>query len=143
MRLRVEKLELQISELEKRVWIIIVLFIISILLAKEGALKGILVGFSTLEVSNSMDPIIWFALVAGIGSGFRAFLGFLKAKEKGAVFEPKMFFVSFVPALVAGLSSSAYLGLGLNATNVVLVFFGAAGFNSLQDKFGLQIKSKK
>lgn len=91
---------------------------------------------------DAIDPIIWFALIAGLGSGFRAYLGFLKVKAAGVLWNWRMFLTSFIPAVLAGLSSSVFLGMQLNLTSIILVFFGAAGFNSLQDKFGLQVKKK-
>ena len=141
MKLLIQKIELRISGIERRLWIIIALLVISLLFAKEGALTGILVGFSTLEVTSHMiDPIILFAIVAGLASLFRAYLGFLKVKDQGAKWNWSMMLISVVPTVSAALGSAAFLGMEASLTNFVLVFFGAAGINSLQDKFGLQKK---
>ena len=142
MRLRIEKLELQVSVLEKRLWVLIIIFILSLLLARKGAFTGILTGFATLEVNYLMEPIIIFALVAGLGSVFRAYLGYLKVKDS-VKFDWSMLLISFVPAVSAALGCTIFMDLIPSVANMVLVFFGAAGVNSLQDKFGLQKKSGK
>ncbi|KKM48771.1 hypothetical protein LCGC14_1557350 [marine sediment metagenome] len=142
MRLLIEKIELRISGIERRLWVIIALLIISLLFATKGALTGILMGFTTLEVTHTMEPLLIFALVAGVGSLFRGYLGFLKAKEKGAIWDWQMALISVGPVLVAALGSAQFMALQPSVTNMILVFFGAAGMNSLQDKFGLQKRSK-
>ncbi len=89
-----------------------------------------------------MEPILIFALIAGAGSAFRAYLGYLKNKEKGADWDWNMALISFIPAVMAGLGSAAFTNMEASVSNLALVFFGAAGINSLQDKFGLQKKPK-
>ena len=144
MKLLIEKLELKITGLEKKLWIIIILLILSLLFTTKGALTGILVGFSTLEVTHNMalDPLIIFSLVAGAGSIFRGYLGFLKVKDKGIKWDWQMALISVGPVIVAALGSAQIMGLQPSISNMILVFFGAAGMNSLQDKFGLQKGSK-
>ena len=142
MRLLIEKIELKISGIERRLWLIIALLIISLLIATKGALTGILIGFTTLEVTHTMEPLLIFALIAGAGSLFRGYLGFLKAKEKGATWDWGMALISVGPVLVAALGSAQFMELIPSVSNMILVFFGAAGMNSLQDKFGLQKRSK-
>ncbi len=143
MRLRIEKLELKMTGVERRLWVFLLLIILSLLMSTKGALSGILVGYAALEVSYSMiDPIIIFAIVAGVGSFLRIYLGYLKAKEKyKASFDWQMALISVVPAVSAALGSTILMDVNLSASNVLLVFFGAMGVNSLQDKFGLQKKN--
>ena len=140
MKLLIQKIELRISGIEKRLWVIIALLLISLLFTKEGALTGILTGFTTLEVTRTMEPILIFAIVAFLGTLFRGYLGYLKNKEKGATFDYQMLLISAVPTISAALGSAYFAGLEASLPNFVLVFFGAAGLNSLQDKFGLQKK---
>jgi len=139
MKLLIQKIELRISGIEKRLWVIIALLLISLLFTKGGAFSGILTGFTTLEVTHTMEPIILFAFVAGLGSILRSYLGYLKVKGE-VDFDWSMLFISFVPAVSAALGSTVLLNMTPSMANLVLIFFGSAGFNSLQDKFGLQKK---
>ncbi len=141
MKLLIQKIELRISGIERRLWVIIALLLISLLFSKEGAFTGILTGFSTLEVTHTMEPLLIFAIIAFAGSLFRGYLGYLKHKEDGASFDYQMLLISAVPTISAALGSAYYVGLEASLANFVLVFFGAAGLNSLQDKFGLQKKN--
>ncbi len=141
MKLLIQKIELRISGIEKRLWVIIALLLISLLFTKEGALTGILTGFTTLEVTRTMEPILIFAIVAFLGTLFRGYLGYLKNRDKeGVSFDYQMLLISAVPTISAALGSAYFAGLEASIPNFVLVFFGAAGLNSLQDKFGLQKK---
>ena len=139
MKLLIEKIELRMSIIEKRLWVIIALLLISLLFAKQGAFTGILVGLSTLEVTNTMEPILIFIVVAIAGSIFRGYLGYLKVKED-VDFDWQMLLISLGPAIVAAVGTVQFANLEASMVNFVLVFFGAAGINSLQDKFGLQKK---
>ena len=138
---RIDRLEEKLNYLDKKVLVIIIVFVIVFLglNSNSGALSGILVGFSTLEVTNTMEPILIFALVAFLGTLFRGYLGYLKVKGE-VPFDFQMLLISAVPTISAALGSAAFLDIPVSAANLVLVFFGAAGINSLQDKFGLQKK---
>ncbi len=139
---RMDRLEEKVNLMDKKLLVVIVLLLIFLPLGvNTGALKGALVGFSTLEVTNTMvEPLLIFAVVAFGGSLFRGYLGYLKNKEKGATFDYQMLLISAVPTISAALGSAYFVNLEASLANFVLVFFGAAGLNSLQDKFGLQKK---
>ncbi|KKL62158.1 hypothetical protein LCGC14_2187980 [marine sediment metagenome] len=138
---RLDMLESRQYGLVKRNWVIIVVLVIVLLNQGNEALAGFLIGFSTMEVNYVINPTLILALVAGAGSAFRGYLGYLKNKEAGDKFDISKILISIGPVVVAAFGSAALIGMQLNAESIVLVFFGAIGFNSLQDKFGLQ-KSK-
>ena len=138
---RVDRLEEKVNMIDKKLLVVIILILIFLPLgASTGALKGALTGFAALEVTHTMEPILIFALIAFAGSLFRGYLGYLKNKENGATFDYQMLLISAVPTISAALGSAYFINLEASIANFVLVFFGAAGINSLQDKFGLQKK---
>ena len=139
---RIDRLEKRFYSLDKKVWILIVLFVALGYNQGNGALTGILTGAAVSEVEGHMDPAIWLGMIAIAGSGYRAWLGFKKAQEKNPLidWDWSMFLISVVPSMITAFSAAAGLDMELTAPNGVMVFLGAAGLNSLQDKFGLQKK---
>ena len=140
---RIDRLETQLQALEKKAWIMIVLFLGLGLNEGKGAFTGILTGNASLEVSNGMaEATLLIGLAAAAGSAFRAYLGFVGKKKQGAIFDWTAFLISVLPAVAAGFGAGALLDIEASWTNMMLIFFGAAGLNSLQDKFGLQKKAR-
>ena len=140
---RLDKIDSKLQGLDKKVFVLGVMAVL-LLYQKIGVLEGILVGFVTLEVTHNMvlNPLLIFALVAGLGSLFRGYLGFLKVKADGAKWDWQMSLISVGPVVIAALGSAQLMDLQPSVTNMILIFFGAAGMNSLQDKFGLQKRPK-
>ena len=139
---RVDAIEKKLNFIDKRLSIAIVAFILIIgFKLNLGAFSGVLTGLSTLEVTHTMEPLLIFAVIAFAGSLFRGYLGYLKHKVDGASFDYQMLLISAVPTISAALGSAYFANLEASLANFVLVFFGAAGLNSLQDKFGLQKKN--
>lgn len=148
---RIDKLEEKLNSIDKRLTIlIVVLFLILPIGASNGALiKGLVTGMAVTDIKNTevgntmVDTIIVFAIAAGLGSALRAYMGYVNKKQEGIAWNWKMFLASFLPAVGSALAGTAFLDLVPNASNFILVFIGAAGVNSIQDKLGLQITPKK
>ncbi len=138
---RLDTIDSKLQKLDRKVFVLGV-FVVMLLFQRIGTLEGILTGLVTLEVTKNMvwNPLLIFALVAGAGSLFRGYLGFLKVKDKGATWDWQMSLISVGPVIIAALGSAQLMDLLPSATNLILIFFSAAGMNSLQDKFGLQKK---
>lgn len=139
---RIDRLERRLQSLDKKVWLIIVIIVALGFNEGNGALAGILTGAAVSEVEGTMNPAIFFLLVAVLASLYRAYLGFRKAQEKNPAiqWDWEMVLISVVPSAVAGFATGAFSGMEFNMANAMMVFFAAAGLNSLQDKFGLQKK---
>ena|SRR3990167_1277069 len=139
---RLDALELQMKAIEKKVWLIIVLGAVIFIKGSDGALLSVLTGASIApEGDIKMEPAIFLALAAAAGSALRAYMGYVeKAKKKGLEFSWNMFLISVVPTIIAGFAAGIGFDLEPNLQNLLLVFLGAAGLNSLQDKLGLQKK---
>ena len=138
-RERLDKTESDLRSIDKRVWFLTILVAIFMLKDGNGALMSVITGTSVSEVNAMIEPTIFIGIAAAAGSAFRAWLGYVdKYKKKGIDFDWSMFLISVIPTTIAGLAAGMGFDLELNFQNVILVFLGAAGVNSLQDKFGLQ-----
>ena len=140
---RLDKLELDLKALDKKIWLLVVVVIVFFIKGSEGALTGILTGAAIASgVSSTMDPTTILGIAAAAGSAFRAYLGFSGYKNSGAKWDWGKFIISVLPAVVGAFAVGITFEMDANLQNSILVFMGAAGLNSLQDKFGLQKKSK-
>ena len=138
---RLDSLELQMKAIDKKVWLITIIGAVLFVKGSDGALMSILTGAAIAPEVTTMEPAILLGLAAAAGSAFRAWIGYVaKYKKRGIDFDWGMFLISVLPTAIAGLVAGMGFDLELNLQNIILVFLGAAGINSLQDKFGLQKK---
>lgn len=138
---RIDLIESRLNALDRKVWLILIIGAVLFIKGSDGALMSVLTGASIASGVTTMEPAILLGLAAAAGSAFRAWIGYVaKYKKKGIDFDWGMFLISVLPTAVAGLAAGMGFDLELNLQNIILVFLGAAGINSLQDKFGLQKK---
>lgn len=136
---RVDKIDDRLRAIDRKVLLISVIGAIFILRGNIGAMSGLLTGAVIAPEVTTMEinPVVWMMLAAFAGSVFRCYIGYANKKHLAA-WDWNKFLISVLPTAVGAAGAAVGFSMEVTAQTLVMMFFGAAGLNSLQDKMGLQ-----
>lgn len=80
---------------------------------------------------------LWFGVAGAAGALVRSILGYINVKAD-VDFDWKKFLSTSIPATAAAFAVAILVPMTFTAQNLILIGFGAAGFGSVQSKFGLK-----